>query len=59
MTYSERSPVYNNTLSKETKRKCKICGKEFWTSKDWIYKNRKGGTRNWYCSYSCYRKEAS
>lgn len=54
---------YNNMLRAhgklvgETQRQCKLCGKRFVSLPGYVYKKRRGNHYDWYCSYSCYRKE--
>ena len=39
-----------------SKKKCKICGKEFYASGEYAYKKRKNSRVQYYCSWSCLRK---
>lgn len=39
--------------------KCKECKKSFYKTYEWAYKREKCGRWIWYCSYSCYRKNAN
>lgn len=43
----------------ETRKICKLCGKEFATFHPGTYKYRitHKGQESWYCSYSCYKKD--
>ena len=44
-------------------RTCKICGKKFVSTYNWMYKIIRRTTSgnyssyDWYCSYTCYRKD--
>lgn len=37
---------------------CPECKKEFaWFGEQWVYRDRKGEKRRWFCSYKCWRAE--
>ena len=38
-------------------KKCKVCGKEFILPAEPLYRLLKDKKRNWYCSYTCWRKD--
>ena len=42
----------------KTLRKCKVCGKKFYASDEYVYKIRKSkmGSYYWFCSWGCMRK---
>lgn len=36
-------------------RICPVCGKEFWTTSQWLYRRGSGNDLTYYCSYKCMR----
>lgn len=38
-------------------RRCPICGKEFWASREWVYKKGYDHDMKYYCSWTCYRRK--
>jgi len=41
----------------ENKRKCPVCGKQFWSSSQWVYKSNYNKAQQIYCSWKCMRSE--
>ena len=41
----------------EHKRECPVCGKQFWSSAQWVYKTNYGHSQQIYCSWKCMRSE--
>ena len=42
-------------LMKERERRCPICGREFWCTGEWVYKDANYPSRK-YCSWKCLQK---
>ena len=46
-----------DNFMEEHRRICPVCGKEFWSSAEWIYKHGNGTTLKWFCSWKCARQD--
>lgn len=39
-------------------KKCPECKKKFdWLGEQWVYKSKRNGVMQYYCSWTCWRKE--
>jgi len=38
-------------------RTCPICGKEFWSTAQWVYRRGYPDRMRWFCSWKCMRKD--
>ena len=47
----------NENFMSEHRRKCPVCGKQFWSSAQWVYKIGYKDAQQIFCSWKCMRIE--